>query len=66
MRAASGTALSGQPGSRAESFLPLDPTSRELERDADASLTADREYAFTSHLTPIPTAPKPNTAPEPQ
>lgn len=51
MHPASNTAWSGQPWGHTTPLSPLDPASQLLERDADATMTADRQYEFTSHRT---------------
>jgi hypothetical protein len=51
MRTASGTARNTQPWSRAAPLPPLDPASRQLERDADATMTVDEQHDYAGQTT---------------
>ncbi|WP_070728402.1 hypothetical protein [Hymenobacter lapidarius] len=57
MRTASGTAWSGQPWGRTQLLPPLDPASRQTERDADATMTVMERYEYTGfNADPDPVA----------
>ncbi len=55
MRTGSGAAWSGQPRSGAKPIPPLDSASRQMERDADATMTVNERNDYTGQqLAPDP------------
>ena len=49
MRTASRAAWSGQPWGRLADLPILDPSSQQMERDADATMTADERHDYVGY-----------------